>query len=99
MTRQTGRFIRHAICFVLMLQSAELFADWREAIPNARRLGSGELRVFGFSIYSAQFWSSRLIAGETLGADVYGTTTWVTKKYLYIGNTFIDTYPFFASLA
>ena len=70
MTRQTGRFIRHAICFVLMLQSAELFADWREAIPNARRLGSGELRVFGFSIYSAQFWSSRLIAGETLGADV-----------------------------
>ena len=30
---------------------------------------------------------------------MYGTTTWVTKKYLYIGNTFIDTYPFFASLA
>ncbi|KAA0977045.1 chalcone isomerase family protein [Pseudomonas sp. ANT_J28] len=70
MTRQTGRLIHHAICFVLMLQSAELFADWREALPNARRLGSGEMRVFGFSIYSAQFWSPRLIAGEPLGADV-----------------------------
>ncbi len=33
------------------------------------------------------------------GGGMYGTTTWVTKKYLYIGNTFIDTYPFFASLA
>lgn len=70
MASQTVRLIRHAICFVLMLQSAELLADWREAIPNARRLGYGEMRVFGFSIYSAQFWSSRLIAGETPAADV-----------------------------
>ncbi|VVP13184.1 hypothetical protein PS854_03408 [Pseudomonas fluorescens] len=70
MTRQPDGLIRRVICFVLMLQSAELFADWREALPDARLLGRGDLRVFGFSIYSAQFWSPRLIAGQPLGADV-----------------------------
>ncbi|MHC8299794.1 chalcone isomerase family protein [Pseudomonas sp. ZS1P83] len=70
MAMQTDRLIRHLICLVLILQSAELFADWREALPDARRMGGGEMRVFGFSIYSAQFWSPRLIAGEPLGADV-----------------------------
>ena len=70
MSRQTSRLIHHAICFVLMLQSAELFADWREVIPNARRLGYGDMRVFGFSVYSAQFWSSRPTAYGTLDADV-----------------------------
>lgn len=70
MTMQTDRLIHHAICLLLMLQSAELLADWREAVPDARRLGSGEMRVLGFSIYSAQFWSPRLIAGGPLDADV-----------------------------
>ncbi|NMZ35258.1 chalcone isomerase family protein [Pseudomonas proteolytica] len=69
MSRQTSRLIRQAICFVLMLQSAELFADWREAVPNARRLGYGEMRVFGFAVYNAQFWSSRITADGTLDAD------------------------------
>ncbi|SDP59455.1 Chalcone isomerase-like [Pseudomonas reinekei] len=70
MTRQPDRLIRRVICFVLMLQSAELFADWREALPDARLLGRGDMRIFGFSIYSAQFWSPRLIAGQPPGADV-----------------------------
>jgi hypothetical protein len=66
---QRGRFTSHLICLVLMLQSAELLADWREALPDARRVGSGEMRVFGFSIYRAQFWSPRLIVGEPLDSD------------------------------
>lgn len=70
MTRQPDGLIRRVICFVLMLQSAELLADWREALPDARLLGRGDMSVFGFSIYSAQFWSPRLIAGQTPGADV-----------------------------
>ncbi|MGY2258224.1 chalcone isomerase family protein [Pseudomonas sp. SDO55104_S430] len=70
MTWQPERSIRHAICLVLMLQSAELFAGWREALPDARLSGSGDMRVFGFSIYSAQLWSPRLIAGKAPGADV-----------------------------
>ncbi|EJN34774.1 hypothetical protein PMI35_00523 [Pseudomonas sp. GM78] len=67
---KTDRFIRHAVCLVLMLQSPGLLADWREALPDARRMGGGEMRVFGFSIYSAQLWSPRLLAGNPPGADV-----------------------------
>ncbi|MNO94678.1 hypothetical protein D3C76_863030 [compost metagenome] len=70
MTMQTDRLIRRVICLVLMLQSAELFADWREAIPDAHLLGSGDMRIFGFSVYRAQFWTPRLNAGQPLGADV-----------------------------
>ncbi|WP_433771437.1 chalcone isomerase family protein [Pseudomonas putida] len=66
----TDRLSCRVICLVLMLQSAELFADWREVLPDARLLGSGDMRVFGFSIYSAQFWSPSLIVGQPLGADV-----------------------------
>ena len=66
MAMQVGRLTSPVICLVLMLQSAELVADWREALPDARRLGSGEMRVFGFSIYNAQFWSQRLITGNPL---------------------------------
>jgi hypothetical protein len=67
---QTDRFIRHVVCLVLMLQSPGLLADWREALPDARRIGGGEMRIFGFSIYSAQLWSPRLLAGDLPGADV-----------------------------
>ncbi|QXN50325.1 MULTISPECIES: chalcone isomerase family protein [Pseudomonas] len=69
MTMQKGRLTSLLICLVLILQSAELLAGWREALPDARRLGSGEMRVFGLSIYSAQFWSQRLIAGDPLDSD------------------------------
>jgi hypothetical protein len=66
---QTDRLIRHVICLVLMLQASELMAGWREALPDAHRSGSGEMRVFGFSIYRAQFWSPRLMAGQSLDFD------------------------------
>ncbi len=69
MSQQKDRLFRHLFCLVPMLLSADLLADWREALPDASRMGSGELRVFGFSIYSAQFWSPRLIVGDPTGAD------------------------------
>lgn len=65
-----GRLIRGVICLVLMLQSAVLLADWREALPDARLSGSGEMRLFGFSIYNAKLWSPRPMNGEPPGADV-----------------------------
>ncbi|GFM57058.1 chalcone isomerase family protein [Pseudomonas cichorii] len=41
---------------VLML-SGSAFADWREALPDSRVVGSGDLSLFGFRIYSARLWS------------------------------------------
>lgn len=32
-------------------------AQWREAIPEARRIGAGEMLYFGFSVYDAELWS------------------------------------------
>ncbi|EKM95543.1 hypothetical protein C211_12287 [Stutzerimonas degradans] len=33
-------------------------ASWREAVPEARLVGQGELRFFGFRIYDARLWST-----------------------------------------
>ncbi|MNJ54138.1 hypothetical protein D3C77_495680 [compost metagenome] len=33
-------------------------ASWREAVPEARLVGEGELRFFGFRIYDARLWSA-----------------------------------------
>lgn len=45
------------LCMALLLQSYELVAGWREALPEARSVGEGEFRFFGFAIYGAQLWS------------------------------------------
>lgn len=42
----------------LLLLSGAVFAAWQQALPDARLVGGGELRLFGFRIYSAQLWSS-----------------------------------------
>lgn len=65
MVMPMDRLTRCVICLALLLQSAELLADWREALPDAHLQGSGEMRMFGFSIYNARFWSPR----QPLGAD------------------------------
>ena len=65
MAMPMDRLIRCVICLALLLPSAELLADWREALPDAHLQGSGEMRMFGFSIYNARFWSPR----QPLGAD------------------------------
>lgn len=70
MSMQPVRLIRYLICLVLIFQSAELLADWREALPDAHQLGGGEMRVLGFSIYSAQLWGSHRTSGKPLETDV-----------------------------
>lgn len=57
---------RHILFIALILLSAGAHANWREALPDARLIGGGELRFFGFSVYSAQFWSQ----GEASGAPL-----------------------------
>ncbi|CAM3184182.1 hypothetical protein BZK31_17530 [Pseudomonas floridensis] len=42
---------------VLLLISGGAQASWREALPNAQVLGTGELTLFGFRIYSARLLS------------------------------------------
>lgn len=57
--RANAMNLRPAFIFLaLLLPAGVLQADWREVLPDARPIGAGELRILGFSIYGAQFWSS-----------------------------------------
>ncbi|MCL7462101.1 chalcone isomerase family protein [Pseudomonas sp. NW5] len=40
-----------------LLLTAPAQASWQESLPQAEVLGTGELRLFGFRIYSARLWS------------------------------------------
>ena len=44
--------------FGLLLVCAGALGSWQEALPGAQVIGAGDLRLFGFRIYSAQLWSS-----------------------------------------
>lgn len=44
-----------ALCAVLLAGPAQ--ASWQDSLPQAQIVGSGELRLFGFRIYSARLWS------------------------------------------
>lgn len=66
MTSRLFRQLLQAVSIALMLQSAGLYAGWREALPEAGLVGEGEFRMYGFSIYSATLWSKKLTSGELL---------------------------------
>ncbi|HEY6610864.1 MAG TPA: chalcone isomerase family protein [Pseudomonas sp.] len=51
--------------WLLCLLSTGALANWQEAVPEARVVGAGELRLFGFRIYSARLWSP----AQPLAAD------------------------------
>lgn len=70
MAKQSDHLLRCVISLVLLFQSSALLANWRESVPDARLSGSGEMRMFGFSIYNAQFFSPRVLAGKPPGAEV-----------------------------
>ena len=43
--------------WLLCLLSSGALAGWQEVLPEARVIGGGELRLFGFRIYNARLWS------------------------------------------
>lgn len=51
--------------WLLGLLSFGAQANWQEHLPGAQVLGSGELRLFGWRIYSARLWSTE----QPLAAD------------------------------
>jgi len=59
--RGRGRGWLWALC----LLAASALGGWQESLPGAREVGAGELRLFGFRIYSARLWSP----GRPLAAD------------------------------
>ena len=40
------------------LACGQAMAAWQDALPGARLVGSGELKVWGLSIYGARLWSA-----------------------------------------
>lgn len=46
-----------SLSLVLSLSTAAALADWREDLPGARAVGTGQFKWFGFSIYEARLWS------------------------------------------
>lgn len=49
--------LRHVLWLLLVLGSQAL-ANWQDALPGARIVGTGEFRVFGFDVYNARLWSA-----------------------------------------
>lgn len=45
-------------CLLFALGATPVQASWQTLLPNAKPVGSGELRRFGFLIYDAQFFTS-----------------------------------------
>lgn len=56
----------------LCLLSGTALGNWREALPDARLVGEGELSVFGFRLYSARLWSpaERFDAGQPFALEL-----------------------------
>lgn len=50
---------RLVLACLLALSPLGASASWREAVPDARLVGEGELRFFGFRIYDARLWSAK----------------------------------------
>ena len=43
------------LCLFVLCGTAQ--AGWQDALPEARLVGGGDLRLFGFRIYTARLWS------------------------------------------
>jgi hypothetical protein len=52
-----GRLDRWLLATVLALATVVASAGWREQLPDARLVGRGVFRYFGFRIYDAELWS------------------------------------------
>lgn len=49
---------RRWLWILLLASTTTLAAGWREAVPNAQIVGSGDFRLYGFRIYTARMWST-----------------------------------------
>lgn len=50
------------LALFLCVFSAHAWADWREALPDAKLCGQGEFHMYGFDIYEAKLWGPCLSA-------------------------------------
>lgn len=71
----SGAAVTHRLrifLIALCLLSGSALGNWREALPEARLLGEGELSVFGFRLYSARLWSpaERFDAGSPFALEL-----------------------------
>ena len=55
----------HRWLMILLLMSGPALARWQEVLPGAQVVGGGDLRVFGFRVYTARLWST----GAPLNGD------------------------------
>lgn len=46
-------------CLLLTMAGASQAVSWRDELPQAQALGSGELRFLGFRIYHATLWAQQ----------------------------------------
>lgn len=58
-----ARFLVFGVLCLCLSNGA--FASWRESLPNAQVIGAGDLRVFGFRVYTARLLS----VGKPLASD------------------------------
>lgn len=58
----TARALSCVLALGLCLASGMAAASWRQALPEARLQGAGEMRFLGLRIYSAQLWSQAPLA-------------------------------------
>lgn len=45
------------LALTLLLVATPVLADWREDLPGARTVGTGQFKWFGFEVYEARLWS------------------------------------------
>jgi len=62
-TEHESLSVMRALCLALIAMACTVMpaqaATWRDVLPDAQALGSGELRWFGLRVYTARLWSER----------------------------------------
>ncbi|MBC3875462.1 chalcone isomerase family protein [Undibacterium flavidum] len=53
---QLRRLCSFSLAFTILLSSSVYAETWRQHLPQAKMLGGGEFRWWGFSIYTAKLW-------------------------------------------
>lgn len=64
-SRAIRRWLACWLCVLCLLSGGSASGNWQEYLPEARLVGSGELRLFGLRVYSARLWSP----AQPLAAD------------------------------